>query len=215
MLHEQGLRDVTELEKQEFERDGVVMLKGIYPLEWVEKLETQLDDVFRFSAERTKSLGESLISGASQEGSAADMVQAVKAAGPDSPQLAIEGTADEVTSVSYVETDASNWHSGMRAHNLQSPLAKIIHQLLDTERVVFYCDQLFGAPGNASLALFAFNRVLNVLIKPVLNVASKPPSLSILTKSSLYKLKGDDLPTLITFPLCKTISVDPVTCLCA
>ena len=49
MLHEQGLRDVTELEKQEFERDGVVMLKGIYPLEWVEKLETQLDDVFRFA----------------------------------------------------------------------------------------------------------------------------------------------------------------------
>ena len=72
-----------------------------------------------------------------------DSVQAVKAAGPNSSQLAIEGTVDEVTGASYVETDASHWHSGMRSHNLQSPLAKVIHQLTGTERVVFYSDQLF------------------------------------------------------------------------
>jgi hypothetical protein len=102
----------------------------------------------------------------------------------------------------------------------------------------FGVAQLSGAFGNASLALFAFNRVLNVLMKPVDNVASKPfekkkrmeqvrysssflllllihlpPSLSIDTKSLLYSDNGDDRPTLITLPLCSTISVLPVTCL--
>ena len=80
------------------------------------------------------------------------MVQAVKSADPDkfpNSQLAIEGKAEDISSASYVETDASHWHEGMRAHNLQSPLAKIIHQLVGSERVVFYSDQLFyKGPGS-------------------------------------------------------------------
>jgi ectoine hydroxylase-related dioxygenase (phytanoyl-CoA dioxygenase family) len=143
MSNEQALRDVSEQEILDYARDGVVILKGIYPPAWVDRLEAQLDDMFRFSAERTKALAESLLSGASRQGSAADMVQSVKAAATGTPGLAIEGTADEVTGASYVETDASSWHEGIRAHNLHSPLARIIHQLARTERVVFYSDQLF------------------------------------------------------------------------
>lgn len=143
MLHEQAPRDVSEQEMLEYEQHGVVLLKGIYPAKWVKRLEAEIDDVFRSSAERTRALSESLLTGASQKGSAADMVQSVKAAAAHTPQLAIEGTVDEVTGASYVETDASNWHSGMRAHNLQSPLAKIIHQLTNSQRIVFYSDQLF------------------------------------------------------------------------
>jgi hypothetical protein len=143
MQPEQALRDVDEREKAQFEREGVVLLKGIYPPQWVERLETELDDVFRSSAERTQELGRSVLSGQSQKGSAADMVQSVKAADPNTPQLAIEGEMHQVTGASYVETDASTWHSGMRAHNLDSPLAEIIHQLTGSQRLVLYSDQLF------------------------------------------------------------------------
>ena len=142
MQHEKGLRDVSELEKAEYERAGVVLLKGIYPPQWVERLEAQLDDVFRHSADRTHTMGEAIVSGESREGSAADMVQSIKAA-VDSTQLAIEGSVDEVSGASYVETDTSSWHAGMRMHNLQSPLANIVHQLTGSEQVVFYSDQLF------------------------------------------------------------------------
>ncbi len=140
---EQALRNVSTQEQLDYERDGVVLLKGIYPPAWVARLEAQLDDVFRFSAQRTKKLGASLITGASEQGSAADMVQSVKAAAPDATGLAIEGTPEEVSGASYVETDAANWHAGIRAHHLESPLAKIVHQLTRSEQVVLYSDQLF------------------------------------------------------------------------
>lgn len=137
------LRDVKESEKSDYRRDGVVLLKAIYPTYWVETLTQQLDDVFSHSDTRTANLGEAVISGNATDGSSADMVKAAKAIGSNAANLAIEGTADEATGVSLVETDASSWHAGIRQHNLKSPLAKIVHQLTGSQRLVFYSDQLF------------------------------------------------------------------------
>ena len=61
-----AVRDVTQSERLTYQRDGVVLLQDIYPLPWVNRLATQLDDVFRLSAARSAAFSESLIGGRQQ-----------------------------------------------------------------------------------------------------------------------------------------------------
>lgn len=138
-------RNVTDAEKKQYLKDGVVILKGIYPKAWVTRLEAELDDVFTESITRTQSQ-DNVRDGKRPRGYSTNMVGAVRHAKKANPDaiLAIEGDQDDLPDgVSFVETDASHWHAGMRAHNLESPLAEIVHQLTDSKKVNFYSDQLF------------------------------------------------------------------------
>lgn len=138
------LRAVTEAEKADFDRDGVVRLAGIYPADWVDYLKAQLDDVFDGRAER--STEQRSVSGHSTEGIRVDMValaQGVLRAQPDA-DLAIDGgTTAVLAGRSVVETDAAFWHPGMRQHNLTGPLPEIVASLTGSDQVNFYSDQLF------------------------------------------------------------------------
>lgn len=137
------LRDVKESEKSTCQRDGVALLKAIYPGDWVATLTRQLDDVFAQSAGRSANLSEALLFGNATDRSAADRVKTLVAAASSGENLAIEEKAEDAVGVSFVETDASNWQAGMRDHNHRGALAKIIHQLTNSECLVFYSDQLF------------------------------------------------------------------------
>ena len=138
-------RSVTDAERQAFAEDGVVLLKDIYPADWVECLRSELDDVFRQSELRTAFAG-SVLDGDSSQGASSDMVKVLedtlKYASADA--IAIEGDVTETpTGRSIVETDASSWHEGMRAHNTEGPLPELLHQLTGSDRINFYSDQLF------------------------------------------------------------------------
>ena len=140
------LRTVTEAERQTYAEDGVVLLKQIYPPDWVAFLRAQLNDVFsRYDERQQRSQG--IVTGQSDEGAFADMVQALSQARDASPrplELAVEGdTGAPLSGRSIVETDASHWHAGMRQHNLNGPIAAIAHDLTGSREIVFYSDQLF------------------------------------------------------------------------
>jgi len=146
-------RDVTEEERQAFQQDGVVLLRGIYPRVWVDTLRTFLDDVFAQSAARKRVHGDGVLHGKSQDGSASDMVDVLRDSMRRNPgqKLAIEGdhSIEDVVGASYVETDASHWHGGMRAHNLEGPLPEILASLTGSRTINFYSDQLFyKGPGS-------------------------------------------------------------------
>lgn len=138
------LRAVTDDEREEFLRHGVVRLVGIYPERWVDHLRTQLIDVFDTQAERSKQ--QRSPTAESTDGIRVDMValaEGIRESHPKAP-LAIEGgSAAELTGRSIVETDASGWHEGMRAHNRQGPLPQIVAELTSSAKVNFYSDQLF------------------------------------------------------------------------
>ncbi len=137
-------RPVTDAERETFERDGVVMLRGIYPEDWVEHLEAQLDDVFDQRVERA--MDQRSVTGESTSGIRVDMValsQGMRAAVPDA-ELAIDGGPDaELTGRSIVETDAAAWHDGLRRHHIDGPLPEIVAALSASPKVNFYADQLF------------------------------------------------------------------------
>ena len=138
-------RAVTDAEREAFAVDGVVLLKGIYPPDWVDSLRAELDDVFAESAARTAYAG-SVLEGNSQQGASSDMtkVLADTLRFVDADALAVEGDATELpTGRSIVETDASHWHAGMRAHNTQGPVPELLHQLTGSGKINFYSDQLF------------------------------------------------------------------------
>ena len=59
-------------------------------------------------------------------------------------EVALEGgTTAEIDGRSIVETDAAHWHPGIRHHHTGGPLAELVAQLTDADKVVFYADQLF------------------------------------------------------------------------
>lgn len=136
-------RAVTDEEIATYERDGVVVLRAIYPIEWVDKLRAAMDDVFA----RTQP-GEpvkALVSGTSSVGSRSDMVDRVTrflADDGDRAELALEDDeAPEGRSI--VETDACSWHEGLWDHHSDGPLPQIVATLTDSTKVVLYSDQLF------------------------------------------------------------------------
>ena len=68
-------RSVTEAEVSTYERDGVVVLRGICPLDWVDEFRVVLDEVFN----RETDVGrEGLVSGASRAGSRVDIAARVR-----------------------------------------------------------------------------------------------------------------------------------------
>lgn len=138
------LRDVTDDERTAFERDGVVLLRGIYPPDWVDYLERQLTDVFDGQDERT--MEQRSVTGESSTGIRVDMVELAKGLRSVRPeaQLAIEGDAEaEIVGRSVVETDAAHWHDGMRHHHLSGPLPEIVAAVTGSRKINFYSDQLF------------------------------------------------------------------------
>ncbi len=138
-------RAVTDAERKAFLADGVVLLKGIYPAAWVNGLRAELDDVFAQSAARTEFAG-SVLDGDSQQGASSDMSKVLEDTlrFVEAEALALEGDARELpTGRSIVETDASFWHAGMRAHNTEGPVPELLHQLTGSGKINFYSDQLF------------------------------------------------------------------------
>ncbi len=137
-------RDVTNAEREAYHRDGFVLLEGVYPRPWVDYLKAQLEDVFDRQPDR--SMDQRSVTGGRTDGIRVDMAalaNGVRAAVPDAP-LALEGGRDApILGRSIVETDAAHWHSGMRRHHLEGPLAEIVAGLTGTGKVVFYSDQLF------------------------------------------------------------------------
>jgi hypothetical protein len=138
-------RAVTDREREAFAVDGVVLLKGIYPTDWVDCLRAGLDDVFARSEARAAYAG-SVLEGDSQQGASSDMTKVLEDTlrFVEADALALEGDAAEPpTGRSIVETDASHWHAGMRAHNTQGPVPELLHQLTGSGKINFYSDQLF------------------------------------------------------------------------
>lgn len=111
------LRSVTDEERQRYRSDGVVLLRNIYPAEWVDFLREQLADVFSLSQERRR-FGQGIHDGISEAGASTDMVPVLQfAQASETPlELALEGDPSApVSGRSIVEMDASSWHQGMRA----------------------------------------------------------------------------------------------------
>lgn len=137
-------RSVTDEERAAFERDGVVVLRGVYPSAWVDHLEAQLDDVFDHRPDRL--MDQRSVTGESTSGIRVDMVAlslGMRAAVPDAA-LAIDGDAEaELTGRSIVETDAAAWHDGLRHHHVHGPLPEIVAGVSASPKVNFYADQLF------------------------------------------------------------------------
>ncbi len=138
------VREVTDVERDAYARDGFVLLKGVYPRGWVDYLRAQLADIFDNQPHRA--MDQRSVSGERSEGIRVDMAalaSGMRAAVPDAA-LAIEGGRDAlIVGRSIVETDAAHWHSGIRQHHLEGPLAEIVADLTGAGKVVFYSDQLF------------------------------------------------------------------------
>jgi len=140
-------RAVSAEEKRAYEQDGVALLKQIYPPAWVDLLAGNLSDIFDHHDERVQQAGD-LMQGRSETGATSDMAALLSRRMTQTPGLdlaleAVDGDESPIGSRSIVETDASQWHAGMREHNVRGPLAEIIHQLTGSTKVVFYSDQLF------------------------------------------------------------------------
>lgn len=138
------IREVSSAERAAFERDGVVHLKGIYPREWVDYLEHQLDDIFNQQPER--SMEQRAVTGESSIGIRVDMAAIATGMREAVPGAAVAlegGTDSQVLGRSIVETDAAHWHQGIWLHDVAGPLPKLVAALVNPTKVNFYSDQLF------------------------------------------------------------------------
>ncbi len=142
-------RPVTDEERDAYERDGVVILRGIYPLEWVDQLRTALDEVF--ARDRAEGEVQGTLTGASHTGDRTDMVEAAARVRGDQPgaDIAVDGNHPPAGR-SLVETDAAHWHGGLRRHHVDGPLPGIVASLTRSDEVTLYSDQVFlKEPGSA------------------------------------------------------------------
>lgn len=147
-------RSVTDEERATFERDGVVLLRQIHPLEWVDYLREQLDQIF----DRSDADPYATWSGASAKGDRVDMAEVIsryQAADPDA-DLALDGGPDStMTGRSIVETDPGNWHAGLRTHHIDGPLPQVVGELTASNKVNYYSDQIFlKEPGSLTRTPF-------------------------------------------------------------
>lgn len=135
-------RPVTAAEIAAFERDGVVLLKGIHSTAWVDHLREQLDEVF----DRTGHDPNATWTGASRTGDRTDMADVIgryRAGRPDA-DIAIDGPTDApLVGRAIVETDPASWHAGLRQHHLESGLAAVCAALTESSQINFYSDQVF------------------------------------------------------------------------
>jgi hypothetical protein len=145
----QPLRGVTDSEIDRFEIDGVVLLRGVYPPEWVEYLRAAMTEVFDREPDAGKVGGTT--TGKSETGDRTDMVDLVgriRRADPDA-DVALSGDA-EPRGRSIVETAACMWNDAVRRHHIQGPLPEIVAALTRSTEVALYSDQLFlKGPGSA------------------------------------------------------------------
>jgi ectoine hydroxylase-related dioxygenase (phytanoyl-CoA dioxygenase family) len=141
-------RSVTRDEITTYVRDGVTPLRGVLPLDWVDELRDLMQEVF----DRHKDHGDGgLQSGASEDGSRADMVEVVSKLGAEHHdiELAIE-QGREPRGRSIVETAACSWHPRLREHYVTGPLPQLVAELTQSARVNLYSDQLFlKEPGSS------------------------------------------------------------------
>ncbi len=142
-------RDVSDDEIETYRRDGVVAIRGVLPLEWVDRLRTAMQQVF----DRTTDVDRTaLVTGQSTAGARTDMVERMTTllrTADDPGALALEaGHAPEGRSI--VETDPGSWHEGLRSAYRDGPLGSIAAALTASERVNLYSDQLFlKEPGSS------------------------------------------------------------------
>jgi hypothetical protein len=142
-------RTITDEEVEAFQRDGVVPLRAVLPLDWVDEMRTVMDAVFN----RDKNLGsDDYLAGKSDEGVRIDMVQGAKAMldmvdDPTKIQLQ-DGQPPEGRSI--VETDVCGWHEGIRDLYINGPLGAIAARLTNSSKVNLFNDQLFlKEPGSS------------------------------------------------------------------
>ena len=138
----QPTRDIEDDEIETFRRDGVVALRGVLPLDWVDRLREAMQEVFDRETDVSR---EELVTGQSTRGARSDMVGQVLArmeANVDPALLAVEA-GHTPRGRSIVETDACSWHNGLRQLYVDGPLGAIAARLTDSSRVNLYSDQLF------------------------------------------------------------------------
>lgn len=141
-------RSVTDAEQETYDRDGVVVLPGVCPLDWVDEFRVALDEVFNRETETGR---EGLETGGSRAGSRSDMAERMRELleRHDAATLAVEPDRVPVGR-SIVETDACNWHDGLRNLHVTGPLPQIVASLTGSARVNLYSDQLFlKEPGSS------------------------------------------------------------------
>ena len=142
------IRPVTETELGTYDRDGVVVLRDICPLDWVDEFRETLDEVFNRSTDVGR---EGLDTGASRAGSRSDIAERVRGllSNRDAASLAVE--PDRIPQGrNIVETDACGWHDGLRRMHVTGPLPPVVAALTRSKRVNLYSDQLFlKEPGSA------------------------------------------------------------------
>lgn len=145
----QPTREVRDDEVDAFRRDGVVALRGVLPLDWVDLLRVAMDEVFE---RETKVSREELRTGSSTQGARSEMVAGMLQlleSTEDPTSLAVEAGHTPVGR-SIVETDACSWHEGLRGLYVDGPLGAIAARLTDSTKVNLYSDQLFlKEPGSS------------------------------------------------------------------
>lgn len=124
------LREVTEEEREAFERDGFVVLEGILPEPWIEYLEATLADIFDISqveSPRDLDYGE--------------WSKLVEKAGDkvlnDNPDGKMKGKAQ-------IKTNTFRVHPGLFFFEKYSPLAAIVAELVYAKKLNIYEDQVFN-----------------------------------------------------------------------
>ncbi len=142
-------RPIDDQEVALFERDGVVALRGVLPLDWVDGLRVAMQEVFDRETATSRA---TLVTGESTEGSRSDMVARMTElleSVDDPSSLAVEAGHAPVGR-SIVETDAAAWHDGLRQRYIDGPLGSIAARLTGSDRVNLYSDQLFlKEPGSS------------------------------------------------------------------
>ncbi|MEZ5378734.1 MAG: phytanoyl-CoA dioxygenase family protein [Acidimicrobiales bacterium] len=138
----QPTREITDDEVETFRTDGVVPLRQVLPLEWVDQLRLAMDEVFDRELESGR---DGLSHGQSTKGARADMVKSVLQLidASDGPSDAAVEAGHRPRGRSIVETDACSWHDGLRQLYIDSPLGAIAARLTDSTTINLYSDQLF------------------------------------------------------------------------
>ncbi|MFV0256946.1 MAG: phytanoyl-CoA dioxygenase family protein [Acidimicrobiales bacterium] len=141
-------RTLTAEEIATYHRDGVVALRDVVPVGWVDDLRVAMQEVF----DRDDDVGrDAYASGASRSGARGEMVGIMQdlLERADPATLAIE-QGHTPAGRSIVETDACSWHEGLRNLHISGPLPPIVAALTGSSRVNLYSDQLFlKEPGSS------------------------------------------------------------------
>lgn len=135
------LRPVTEAEVQQYQDNGVVLLKAIYPTEWLEYLSKAMDAVFDREAPSIKAA--SFREGKSTSGIRTDLGDVFKKLDKKGIPAALDDPDLVPKNRSVIETDTGAWCDAAFVHHTRSPLGEIVAKLTKSAQVTYYCDQMF------------------------------------------------------------------------